>query len=171
MRFQRYSQIAMHGGGQPGAEPLGQGLAGQIFRAQMRQLGGGNRRIEFERGEGIPGGELTQGKAQHQRRQQAAAETYQHVVASIAQAAVLVLMFVASLRGQVARVDVSGNFGGRLTVPVASPPQTLNPLFGTDATAKLIASLTQADLMHINPRTLQVEAALATTVEHRTATR
>src|SRR6185312_3800500 len=144
----------------------------------MRQLGGGNRRIEFERGEGIPGGELTQGKAQHQRRQyrdqrrqQAAAETYQHVVASIAQAAVLVLMFVASLRGQVARVDVSGNFGGRLTVPVASPPQTLNPLFGTDATAKLIASLTQADLMHINPRTLQVEAALATTVEHRTATR
>lgn len=83
----------------------------------------------------------------------------------------LVLILVASLQGQVARVDVSGNFGGRLTVPVASPPQTLNPLFGTDATAKLIASVTQADLMHINPRTLQVEAALATTVEHRTATR
>lgn len=41
----------------------------------------------------------------------------------------------------------------------------------TDSASQLLSSLTMADLMHINPRTLQVEPALATAVEHRTPTR
>ncbi|HET9785327.1 MAG TPA: ABC transporter substrate-binding protein, partial [Terriglobales bacterium] len=93
------------------------------------------------------------------------------MVASIAQAAVLVLLLWAPAWAQVARVAVAGNFGGKIAIPVASAPQTFNPLFGTDATAKLITSLTQADLMHINPHTLEVEPALATAVEHLSPTR
>ncbi|HEY8054691.1 MAG TPA: ABC transporter substrate-binding protein [Terriglobales bacterium] len=93
------------------------------------------------------------------------------MAASIAQAAALMLMSLVSVRAQVAPIRGGGVFGGQLRVPIASAPQTFNPVFGTDASAKLIASLTQADLMHINPRTLAVEPALATAVEHRTPTR
>src|SRR6185312_3571809 len=178
MRLQGHAQVAMHGRLQPGREALGQGLLRKIFGAQMGQFGGGDGGVELEGGEGVARGELGKGKTQHQRRQnsdqrrgKAAAQSKQHVAASIAQAAALMLMSLVSLRAQVAPIRGGGVFGGELRVPIASAPQTFNPVFGTDASAKLIASLTQADLMHINPRTLAVEPALATAVEHRTPTR
>ncbi|MGH9474054.1 MAG: ABC transporter substrate-binding protein [Terriglobales bacterium] len=64
-----------------------------------------------------------------------------------------------------------GRFGGQLTVPLASAPQTFNPVLATDSASQLVASLTMADLMHINPRTLLVEPALATAVDHVSARR
>ena len=58
-----------------------------------------------------------------------------------------------------------------LVVPLNSEPQTFNPVFATDSASQLLASMTMADLMHINPRTLGVEPALAQAVEHRTPAR
>ncbi|MGH9477248.1 MAG: ABC transporter substrate-binding protein [Terriglobales bacterium] len=65
---------------------------------------------------------------------------------------------------------VAGQAGGTLSVPLASSPQTFNPVLATDNASQELASLTMADLMHINPHTLQVEPALATSVVHRSPT-
>ncbi|MGH3181791.1 MAG: ABC transporter substrate-binding protein, partial [Streptosporangiaceae bacterium] len=75
--------------------------------------------------------------------------------------------FASAAWSQVERRPVSGRFGGEITVPIASDPQTLNPVLATDSASQLLASLTMGDLMHINARTLEVEPALATGVEHR----
>ncbi|MGH9519515.1 MAG: ABC transporter substrate-binding protein [Terriglobales bacterium] len=58
-----------------------------------------------------------------------------------------------------------------LTIPLASDPQTLNPVFATDSARQLLASLTMADLMHINPSTLKVEPRLASAVVQLTPRR
>ncbi|HUX67085.1 MAG TPA: ABC transporter substrate-binding protein [Terriglobales bacterium] len=79
----------------------------------------------------------------------------------------MALALVAFGLGQAQPRPVSGAHGGSITVPVGADPQTLNPVFAMDSTSQLLASLTMADLMHINPHTLQVEPALATAVEHR----
>ncbi|HVA63410.1 MAG TPA: ABC transporter substrate-binding protein [Terriglobales bacterium] len=84
-----------------------------------------------------------------------------------ARAAALALALATLAWGQAQRMPVSGSYGGALTVPVGADPQTLNPAFAMDSTSQLLASLTMADLMHINPRTLRVEPALATRVDHR----
>ena len=58
-----------------------------------------------------------------------------------------------------------------LVIPIGAAPQTFNPVLATDSASQLVASLTNADLMHINPRTLVVEPALATAVDHLTPLR
>ncbi len=82
----------------------------------------------------------------------------------------LILGFAAPARGQMERMAVNGRPGGQLVIPLAASPQTFNPVLATDNASQLLASLTMADLMHINPRTLQVEPALATSVVHRSPT-
>lgn len=61
--------------------------------------------------------------------------------------------------------------GGILTIPEASAPLTFNPVFAQDNVSRLAASLTMADLMHINPVTEQVEPELALRVIHQTPLR
>ncbi|HEY7855924.1 MAG TPA: ABC transporter substrate-binding protein [Terriglobales bacterium] len=75
-------------------------------------------------------------------------------------------MLAAHAVAQRQALPVRGVRGGELVAAAASDPQTLNPVFATDSASQLISSLTQADLMHINPRTLKVEPALATQVVH-----
>ncbi len=58
-----------------------------------------------------------------------------------------------------------------LVIPIGAAPETYNPALATDSASQLVASLTNADLMHINPRTLAVEPALATAVDHLTPLR
>ncbi|HXR96773.1 MAG TPA: ABC transporter substrate-binding protein [Terriglobales bacterium] len=76
----------------------------------------------------------------------------------------IVALLVATAWAQRQILPVHGVRGGELVAAAASDPQTLNPVFATDNASQLISSLTQADLMHINPRTLKVEPALATKV-------
>ncbi len=61
--------------------------------------------------------------------------------------------------------------GGAINIPESSAPLTFNPVFAQDNVSRLTASLTMADLMHINPVTEQVEPALAERVVHETPLR
>jgi peptide/nickel transport system substrate-binding protein len=56
-------------------------------------------------------------------------------------------------------------------IPIGAAPETFNPVLATDSASQLVASLTNADLMHIDPRTLAVKPALALAVDHLTPLR
>jgi peptide/nickel transport system substrate-binding protein len=54
-----------------------------------------------------------------------------------------------------------GRFGGRLIISQRGEPQTFNPVVANDTSSREILSLTTADLIHINSRSLKTEPALA----------
>jgi peptide/nickel transport system substrate-binding protein len=63
---------------------------------------------------------------------------------------------------EVARIpNLHGREGGSLIIYQRAEPKTLNPLFGFDLSSREIIGLLQADLVHINRKTLQAEPALA----------
>jgi peptide/nickel transport system substrate-binding protein len=57
--------------------------------------------------------------------------------------------------------DVSGQYGGRLTIGQRSEPKTLNPVTATDAVSREVIGRLMADLIDINRSTQQTEPALA----------
>ena len=57
--------------------------------------------------------------------------------------------------------DVSGNYGGHLTVGERAEPKTLNPVLATDAISREVIGRQMADLIQINRSTQQTEPALA----------
>ena len=57
--------------------------------------------------------------------------------------------------------DVSGNYGGHLTVGERAEPKTLNPVLATDAISREVIGRQMADLIEINRSTQQTEPALA----------
>src|SRR5271163_3258621 len=57
--------------------------------------------------------------------------------------------------------DVSGRYGGHLTVGQRSEPKTLNPVIATDAVSREVIGRLMGDLIEINRSTQQTEPALA----------
>jgi len=57
--------------------------------------------------------------------------------------------------------NVSGHYGGRLTVGQRAEPKTLNPVIATDAISREVIGRLSADLIEINRVTQQTEPALA----------
>ena len=57
--------------------------------------------------------------------------------------------------------DVSGHYGGRLTVGQRAEPKTLNPVIATDAISREVIGRLSADLIEINRVTQKTEPALA----------
>lgn len=57
--------------------------------------------------------------------------------------------------------DVSGQYGGHLTIGQRSEPKTLNPVTATDAVSREVIGRLMADLIEINRSTQQTEPALA----------
>ena len=57
--------------------------------------------------------------------------------------------------------NVSGHYGGRLTVGQRAEPKTLNPVIATDAVSREVIGRLSADLIEINRVTQQTEPALA----------
>src|SRR3984957_10545499 len=63
---------------------------------------------------------------------------------------------------ELARVpDVSGQYGGHLTIGQRSEPKTLNPVTSTDAVSREVIGRLMGDLIEINRSTQQTEPALA----------
>jgi len=63
---------------------------------------------------------------------------------------------------ELARVaNVSGRYGGHLTIGQRSEPKTLNPVTATDAISREVIGRLMGDLIEINRSTQQTEAALA----------
>src|SRR6185437_2433052 len=174
MRLQRVAQVAMERRPQPRPESVRQSGAGQVLTAQPRHRGGGKRRVQLKLGEGIAGRELGQGKAdQHrsqdagEREQKAPPSPVPRLARRSAHAPSSILALVGMVLGLALAGPAQSHPKDELIVPLNSEPQTFNPAFATDSASQLLASLTMADLMHINPRTLAVEPALAQSVEHR----
>ena len=57
--------------------------------------------------------------------------------------------------------DVSGHYGGQLTVGQRAEPKTLNPVIATDAISREVIGRLSADLIEINRSTQKTEPALA----------
>ena len=57
--------------------------------------------------------------------------------------------------------DVSGHYGGHLTIGQRSEPKTLNPVTATDAVSREVIGRLMGDLIEINRSTQQIEPALA----------
>jgi len=57
--------------------------------------------------------------------------------------------------------DVSGHYGGHLTIGERAEPKTLNPVIATDAISREVIGRMMADLIDINRASQQTEAALA----------
>ncbi len=57
--------------------------------------------------------------------------------------------------------DVSGRYGGRLTIGQRSEPKTLNPVTSTDAVSREVIGRLNGDLIEINRSSQQTEPALA----------
>jgi peptide/nickel transport system substrate-binding protein len=57
--------------------------------------------------------------------------------------------------------DVSGHYGGHLTIGQRSEPKTLNPVTSTDAVSREVIGRLMGDLIEINRSTQQTEPALA----------
>jgi peptide/nickel transport system substrate-binding protein len=57
--------------------------------------------------------------------------------------------------------QVSGHFGGRLTIGGRAEPKTLNPVIATDAVSREVTGRLMADLIDINRASQQTEPALA----------
>lgn len=57
--------------------------------------------------------------------------------------------------------DVSGHYGGHLTIGQRSEPKTLNPATATDAVSREVIGRLMGDLIEINRSTQQTEPALA----------
>src|SRR5258706_15435816 len=57
--------------------------------------------------------------------------------------------------------DVSGHYGGDLTLGERSEPKTLNPVTPTDAVSPEVNGRLMGDLIEINRSTQQIEPALA----------
>src|SRR5258706_4944663 len=57
--------------------------------------------------------------------------------------------------------DVSGHYGGHLTIGQRSEPKTLNPVTATDAVSPEVIGRLMGDLIEINRSTQQIEPALA----------
>lgn len=57
--------------------------------------------------------------------------------------------------------DVSGHYGGHLTIGQRSEPKTLNPVTATDAVSREVIGRLMGDLIEINRSTQQTEPALA----------
>src|SRR3984885_15154033 len=57
--------------------------------------------------------------------------------------------------------DVSGRYGGHLTIGQRSEPKTLNPVTATDAVSREVIGRIMGDLIEINRSTQQTEPALA----------
>jgi peptide/nickel transport system substrate-binding protein len=57
--------------------------------------------------------------------------------------------------------DVSGHYGGHLTIGQRSEPKTLNPVTATDAVSREVIGRIMGDLIEINRSTQQTEPALA----------
>jgi peptide/nickel transport system substrate-binding protein len=63
---------------------------------------------------------------------------------------------------EIARMaDVSGHYGGRLTIGQRAEPKTLNPVTATDAVSREVIGRLMGDLIEINRSTQQTEPALA----------
>src|SRR5258706_4404132 len=61
--------------------------------------------------------------------------------------------------------DVSGHYGGHLTLWQRTEPKTLNPVTPTDAVSRAVIRRLMRELIEINPSTQQIEAALAETLK------
>jgi peptide/nickel transport system substrate-binding protein len=57
--------------------------------------------------------------------------------------------------------DVSGHYGGRITVGQRAEPKTLNPVIATDAVSREVTGRLMGDLIEINRSSQQTEPALA----------
>jgi peptide/nickel transport system substrate-binding protein len=57
--------------------------------------------------------------------------------------------------------DVTGHYGGRLTLGGRAEPKTFNPVIATDAVSRELTGRLMADLIEINRSTQQTEPALA----------
>jgi len=57
--------------------------------------------------------------------------------------------------------DVTGQYGGHLTIGQRSEPKTLNPVTATDAVSREVIGRLMGDLVEINRSTQQTEPALA----------
>src|SRR6185437_2418589 len=178
MRLQRIAQIAMHRRPSPSGEAVDHAAARQVFGPQPGHRHRRERWIQLERGEGVAGGELRQGEAHQHRSQHAGQRQHPAPPTSIpcalrcaAHAPSSMLALLCLLVGLAASAATQSHPRDELVVPLNSEPQTVNPVFATDSASQLLASMTMADLMHINPRTLGVEPALAQAVEHRTPAR
>jgi peptide/nickel transport system substrate-binding protein len=57
--------------------------------------------------------------------------------------------------------DVSGHYGGHLTIGQRSEPKTLNPVIATDAVSREVIGRLMGDLIEINRSSQQTEPALA----------
>jgi ABC-type transport system substrate-binding protein len=57
--------------------------------------------------------------------------------------------------------NVSGNYGGQLTIGERAEPKTLNPVIATDAVSREVIGRMNADLIDINRASQQTEPALA----------
>jgi peptide/nickel transport system substrate-binding protein len=57
--------------------------------------------------------------------------------------------------------NVSGHYGGQLTIGGRAEPKTLNPVIATDAVSREVIGRMMADLIEINRATQQTEPALA----------
>ena len=57
--------------------------------------------------------------------------------------------------------DVSGQYGGNLTIGQRSEPKTLNPVIATDAVSREVIGRLMGDLIEINRSSQQTEPALA----------
>ena len=63
---------------------------------------------------------------------------------------------------EIARMpDVSGHYGGHLTIGQRAEPKTLNPVTATDAVSREVIGRLMGDLIEINRATQQTEPALA----------
>src|ERR1700737_2306759 len=63
---------------------------------------------------------------------------------------------------EIARMaDVSGRYGGHLTIGQRAEPKTLNPVTATDAVSREVIGRLMGDLIEINRSTQQTEPALA----------
>ena len=63
---------------------------------------------------------------------------------------------------ELARVaDLSGHYGGHLTIGGRAEPKTFNPVIATDAVSREVTGRLMADLIDINRGTQQTEPALA----------
>src|ERR1700730_1535826 len=63
---------------------------------------------------------------------------------------------------EIARMaDVSGHYGGHLTIGQRAEPRTLNPVTATDAVSREVIGRLMGDLIEINRSSQQTEPALA----------
>jgi peptide/nickel transport system substrate-binding protein len=62
---------------------------------------------------------------------------------------------------EVERLDVTGEYGGRLVIGQRAEPKTLNPVTATDAASREVIGRINADLIEINRASQQTEPGLA----------